>query len=430
MTPVDGYYLNRVIHASLDNTRGVLATFGHETVHALRELGMFSDKEWDILTRKAKSEWIKKYRTEERYGHLSEEEQIEEAIADAFGDWMGGKYKPTGVIQGLLNRMKLFLESMGSTLRGQGFDSTDKVFQRALKGELKGAREERPSDGAKFAQRKPEHTHVVVDPRNNNKVMGYYKGLSNALRGRDRLDNAYGAYRYRVEKIKPEDAKYALPIMYSHLEDKIQSAPKDFDNRTGKDWAGWLKNNGIKQEEMFWSGINNYLELNESNQVTRAGLLDFVQKTSPQLGEVVKGGRPVGASAGMTREQIIAGLQSVFARYDQDIKNLEREKQNATSYSEIKNIDQQISNLRDEAFRIAEETYPLPRKKKTRCFSRQTSKAKKLFARQKELFGINSSFPKARITQKFFSPFRSKKAKNLFITSVTGLNQTLFCTYA
>jgi len=297
MTPVDGYYLNRVIHASLDNTRGVLATFGHETVHALRELGMFSDKEWDILTRKAKSEWIKKYRTEERYGNLSEEEQIEEAIADAFGDWMGGKYKPTGVIQGLLNRMKLFLESMGSTLRGQGFDSTDKVFQRALKGELKGAREERPSEGAKFAQRKPEHTHAVVDPRNNNKVMGYYKGLSNALRGRDRLDNAYGAYRYRVEKIKPEDAKYALPRtsrtelgLYSALADSIQNIQTNAAPAAGWKQAiqGLVNKGQVKKDEVEWSGINDWLDL-QQGKVTKQQVEQYLRDGGVRVEEVALG---------------------------------------------------------------------------------------------------------------------------------------------
>lgn len=150
LTPIDGMYLNRIINVSLSAERGVLPTFGHETIHALREMGMFSDKEWDVLSRKAKSEWIEKYSTEERYKHLNTEEQIEEAVADAFGFWMSGEYKPTGVIRGLLNRIKLFLESVGSVFRGQGFDNAEKVFTRALAGELKGGAE-RKVEGAKYA---------------------------------------------------------------------------------------------------------------------------------------------------------------------------------------------------------------------------------------------------------------------------------------
>lgn len=150
VTPIDGFYLDRVVNASLSSKRGVLSTFGHETVHAMREMGLFSDKEWNILSKKAKDEWLGKYSVPERYNNLNEEEQIEEAIADAFGEWMGGEYKPTGVIRGLLNRMKMFLESVGSVFRGQGFDNTEKIFQRAMRGELKGG-VERKAEGAKFA---------------------------------------------------------------------------------------------------------------------------------------------------------------------------------------------------------------------------------------------------------------------------------------
>lgn len=41
----------------------------------------------------------------------------------------------------------------------------------------------------------------VIDPRTG-KVMGTYVDRARASRARDRLDNAYGAYRYRVERIE------------------------------------------------------------------------------------------------------------------------------------------------------------------------------------------------------------------------------------
>jgi hypothetical protein len=241
MTPVDGYYLNRVIHASLDNTRGVLATFGHETVHALRELGMFSDKEWDILTRKAKSEWIKKYRTEERYGHLSEEEQIEEAISDAFGDWMGGDYKPTGAIQGLLNRMKMFLESMGSTLRGQGFDSTEKVFQRALSGELKGARAEQKAEGVKHALSLEDYNNLSPE----------------------------------AQQVMAED------FLYSPLNRLVANAPKKLDNQSAGVWRQWFNANasqaGGKEGEYFWTGLDEWLVNQGKDKVSQTQIAEYLK---------------------------------------------------------------------------------------------------------------------------------------------------------
>lgn len=168
LSDVDGYYLNRVISASLEGSRDVTATIGHETIHALRELGMFSDKEWEILTKRAKSEWIDKYKIRERYkGMLSEEKVIEEAVADAFGDWLQGDLRATGVIQGLFNRIKLLLEKMGSVLRGQGFTTSSDIFKRARAGELEGGRERR-AEGVKFALPKTINVDGKERPTTNN----------------------------------------------------------------------------------------------------------------------------------------------------------------------------------------------------------------------------------------------------------------------
>lgn len=45
-------------------------------------------------------------------------------------------------------------------------------------------------------------THVVIDPRAANKIMGRYRSVTAARRGRDRLDLKYGAVRYRVQSVK------------------------------------------------------------------------------------------------------------------------------------------------------------------------------------------------------------------------------------
>jgi hypothetical protein len=51
---------------------------------------------------------------------------------------------------------------------------------------------------------KPVYTHEVIDPRDGNKVMGRYQSAAAARRGRDRLDNIYGAYRYRVRELETQ----------------------------------------------------------------------------------------------------------------------------------------------------------------------------------------------------------------------------------
>lgn len=50
----------------------------------------------------------------------------------------------------------------------------------------------------------PVYTHEVIDPRDGNKVMGRYQSAAAARRGRDRLDNIYGAYRYRVRELETQ----------------------------------------------------------------------------------------------------------------------------------------------------------------------------------------------------------------------------------
>ena len=78
-------------------------------------------------------------------------------------------------------------------------DQTDELFK-----------EMRASLGAgpAFSQRqKPVYAYEVVDPRDNNKVMGQYQSVETARAGRDRLDNKYGGYRYRVRKIESGEVK-------------------------------------------------------------------------------------------------------------------------------------------------------------------------------------------------------------------------------
>jgi hypothetical protein len=60
-------------------------------------------------------------------------------------------------------------------------------------------------DGLMASNRaKPVYTHEVIDPRDGNKVMGRYQSAAAARRGRDRLDNIYGAYRYRVRELETQ----------------------------------------------------------------------------------------------------------------------------------------------------------------------------------------------------------------------------------
>ena len=54
---------------------------------------------------------------------------------------------------------------------------------------------------ADSSKKAPVYTHEVIDPREGGKVKGKYQSATAARRAVDRLDNEYGAYRYRARKI-------------------------------------------------------------------------------------------------------------------------------------------------------------------------------------------------------------------------------------
>ena len=142
ITKVNGTYLNRIISLCLDNPN-IEATLHHEAIHALKEMGLFSPKEWAVLSKRAKEQWIDKYNIKTRYPDASPEVQIEEAIASAFPSYM----KQVGQPRGLLQRIKDFVQRVGNVFRGLGFNTSESVFGKAATGQLTGEKiPVRPTD--------------------------------------------------------------------------------------------------------------------------------------------------------------------------------------------------------------------------------------------------------------------------------------------
>jgi hypothetical protein len=88
--PVQGFYqasenLLGIAHNLTQSRQWVMA---HETVHAMKALGLFTPGEWKLLVRDS---WTHNPKMQEdvrqRWGNLSEESLQEEAVAENFGDW-------------------------------------------------------------------------------------------------------------------------------------------------------------------------------------------------------------------------------------------------------------------------------------------------------------------------------------------------------
>jgi hypothetical protein len=133
-----------VIGAALDPA----ASLRHEAIHALKAMDLFTDSEWATLSERADQEWIKKYDIEERYGELSRDQQIEEAIAEAFGE--AGTIKPSGAIRAAFAKMKRFFKALGNVLTGRDIKSIEDIFTDVAEGRV-GARDAEMDPDGEFA---------------------------------------------------------------------------------------------------------------------------------------------------------------------------------------------------------------------------------------------------------------------------------------
>ena len=127
---VTGVYANKLIEVAL-NANNPAYALGHEALHAMKELGFFSPTDWNILSKHAPT-WIKKYNIANRYQGLSQEEQVEEAIAEAFASYQQQEPRIASIFQKALD----VLQKLGNYISGLGFRSTSDIFGEASSGQL------------------------------------------------------------------------------------------------------------------------------------------------------------------------------------------------------------------------------------------------------------------------------------------------------
>jgi len=154
----EGSYAQQLIKIAADSANPI-RTMRHEAIHALRELGFFTDAQWQSLSKMAKDEWIDQYLKqrnvdgkplkageESRYdAYLREydgnmEKITEEAVADAFADFDATK-PPAGMVASLIAKLRNLFQAIKSALTK--VESPEQIFGKVEKGELKeGAQEE------------------------------------------------------------------------------------------------------------------------------------------------------------------------------------------------------------------------------------------------------------------------------------------------
>jgi hypothetical protein len=157
----EGSYAAKLIQIAADSASPI-RTLRHEAIHALRELGFFTEGQWKSLSKMAKDKWIDQYLKqrnvdgkplkageESRYDAYMREykgdmEKItEEAVADAFADFESTK-PPAGMLQSLLKRLSNLFQSIKSALTK--IEAPEQIFAKVEKGALKPEAERAPSE--------------------------------------------------------------------------------------------------------------------------------------------------------------------------------------------------------------------------------------------------------------------------------------------
>ena len=155
----EGSYSAKLIKIALD-AQNPVRVLNHEVIHALKELGFFTDSQWKVLTKQANESWVDTYLKnrgidgnplqqgeQSRYDAYMEGDEfksdpeaiVEEAIADAFGDFdVNGA--PSGMLKAILNRLISFFDAIKSALQGNGLYTSEQaarqVFGKIARGEL------------------------------------------------------------------------------------------------------------------------------------------------------------------------------------------------------------------------------------------------------------------------------------------------------
>jgi len=141
-------------------TDAIMGVVNHESIHALRKLGLFSEQEWNSLTKAVKSRKYVKMsngelqergytyydRAKRDYTGIrgyDEDSIVEEAVAEMFRDYADGKINVGGNVKTLLDRIKDFFAAIFRANADAGFDTPESIFANIESGTI-GMRDRKP----------------------------------------------------------------------------------------------------------------------------------------------------------------------------------------------------------------------------------------------------------------------------------------------
>lgn len=141
----------------------------HETIEFFKAMGLFTEKEWNVLKSAAKRNgWVETTGVREAYesvykGGMSEADLsdllVKEAIAEQYSEFHLNKKQFKGKVAEVFQRIKDFIDRVANWMKGEGFQVWGDVFQSIDQGEFKARFEEafpemapQPATGARAIQ--------------------------------------------------------------------------------------------------------------------------------------------------------------------------------------------------------------------------------------------------------------------------------------
>lgn len=132
-----GSYRDGLIEIATNTPQDGTFTLDHEAIHALRDLGVFSQSEWAILAAKAKRDPALMRSIRQRYSRLDAEAQSEEAVGDLFARWQRGDYQTKGTANRIFAKLRNLFEAIRNAFAGRGFRTAEGVMEGIAEGKAR-----------------------------------------------------------------------------------------------------------------------------------------------------------------------------------------------------------------------------------------------------------------------------------------------------
>lgn len=134
---VRGWYLNKLVAVALEQDGSPSWTLNHETVHALRDLDLFTEAEWAAMADVAVADQELMQRVQGQYArlNLTREELVEEAVGTDYANWAEARRDMTQ-LRRIAERIAAFIRALADALRGAGMTRREDVFRAIESGEI------------------------------------------------------------------------------------------------------------------------------------------------------------------------------------------------------------------------------------------------------------------------------------------------------